>query len=698
MGTKKDKTDGTTTSSSGTKKKSSSSSSKTSTSTVNKSSSSNSSSKKKSSSSSSSKSSTTKESSNNNQINNNKKQQQDDDEDFEEKQFILRVPEDIADRIRQKLKSHTSKSSDKAQRVDLQMNLKFGDDLDILSFLQNARLQEEDLKIKRPEDISGYLSDIEYGIDKNRKGRFQIDNEILPCTLVDLPCHTEAYKSIDCQTYYKCGDVSQMIIVQKPSELDKDIQKSRLRRSRYYQQRSSSSKYRTIKRKSKDLVQTYTFEDGITPPTERILRHWNNQKLAVSRKDIRKMKEKYIQMLEEEDPNKVKIEILEYTSEQERLAAEEESSESSDSEAGSDSDEDSDESDIFDELNKQQDTLESISQQGNNAGMVPPQHQQGLTRSSSSQMMLEDVSSNASTTPVSIASSVTTPAPMSATSTNTNFIQFPSNVNNNTKNINNTMNAAGRKVTFASPPPGPGNTNQSLVPISNNSALMDESESDDEMSDEEDEVPTTTQQKQTNNMPLHINTSRTSTPMTTPSSTTPTSSATPSSMPTFAPSQAFIDVPPVSNEQPPLANTNNITTNASTGQQQIPTQQIFEEDTQSSEESEEGEDEDEEMFDINAPSQQTNVDVTSSAEYQSLLQQKAKIESEMQALGSQIASIRDSMSRAKNDIQRQRIQSNLSNFENRLQSKQDEISNVENQISAMVQQSSASSSSNVPPF
>ena len=316
------------------------------------------SSKKKSSSSSSKKKEKSSSKSEEKSSKSSKEIKEEEDDEFDEKQFILRVPEDVADKIRQKLKKGTSKSSDKAHRVNLNMNIKFGDDVDILQFLQSARMSEEDSKLHSngPEsDKNGYLSDVEYGIDKNRRGRFQLDKEVLPCTLVDLPTHVEAYKSIDCQTYYKCGDVSQMIVVQKPQELDKDLQKARQRRSRYYQQRNPSSKvhhhhHHEVKRKAKDLMISYCWEDGITPPMERVLRHWNSQKLDITRKDIKKMKEKYIQMLEEEDPTKVKIEILEYTSEQERLAAaEEESSSSSDSD--DDSDDDSEESDnMFDEV------------------------------------------------------------------------------------------------------------------------------------------------------------------------------------------------------------------------------------------------------------------------------------------------------------------------------------------------------------
>ncbi|EFC38579.1 predicted protein [Naegleria gruberi] len=307
----------------------------------------------------------------------------DNDDDFEEKQFVLRVPEDIAEKIRERIRKESKSSSEKAQRVGLDMSIKFGDDVDVLQFLQAARLTEEDVKVNtaRKEDLAnGYLSDIEYGIDKNRRGRFQFGDKILPCVLVDMPTHVEAYKSIDCQTYYKCGDVSQMILVQKPSDLEADIQKSRVKRNKCYQKNSNNKTHHhhhhdSKKRKTKDLLTSYLFEDGLTSPMERVLRHWNSQKLEITRKDIKKLKEKYIQMLEEEDPTKVKIEFVEYASEQERLAALHEEMSSSSSSDSSESDEDSDDSDnLFDELSANRKDVDSVNGDNgtNNLGSSTP--------------------------------------------------------------------------------------------------------------------------------------------------------------------------------------------------------------------------------------------------------------------------------------------------------------------------------------
>ncbi|KAG2379544.1 hypothetical protein C9374_006661 [Naegleria lovaniensis] len=337
----------------------------------------------------------------------------DEDDDFEEKQFILRVPEDIAEKIRQRLRkeSKDSKSSDKNHRIDLNMSIKFGDDVDILQFLQSARMTEEDKKIhKRDNDENGYLSDIEYGIDKNRRGRFQFEKQILPCTLVDLPTHIEAYKSVDCQTYYKCGDVSQMIVVQKPQDLESEFQKFRQKRTRFYMQKSHHH-HDPKKRKAKDLMTSYLMEDGISPSLARVLRHWNAQKIDITRKDIKKLKEKYIQMLEEEDPTKVKIEFIEYASEQERLAAMEEemSTSSSDSEA-SDSEEESDESDMFDEVsaNKKPDDAISTVSTGD----------QSKLSSAPSQPIMNDDSMSVTSAP----SSMSTPISQAVTTPNQPFV------------------------------------------------------------------------------------------------------------------------------------------------------------------------------------------------------------------------------------------------------------------------------------
>jgi transcription initiation factor TFIID subunit 7 len=69
-----------------------------------------------------------------------------------------------------------------------------------------------DSKIKKrevPESLSFVFSDA-------RKGQMKLDNETYATHLVDLPCITESYKTIDNKQFYKIADISQMLIVQDP--------------------------------------------------------------------------------------------------------------------------------------------------------------------------------------------------------------------------------------------------------------------------------------------------------------------------------------------------------------------------------------------------------------------------------------------------------------------------------------------------
>lgn len=89
------------------------------------------------------------------------------------KQLILRLPDELKDKMRERLKAETP-------------NL---DDIDI------SPVGEQGIKF-----------------------RFTIDKKTYPARLVNLPCVLETHKTNDNTTYFKSGDVGQMIIVYKDEE------------------------------------------------------------------------------------------------------------------------------------------------------------------------------------------------------------------------------------------------------------------------------------------------------------------------------------------------------------------------------------------------------------------------------------------------------------------------------------------------
>lgn len=120
------------------------------------------------------------------------------------------------------------------------------------------------------------VEEVQLEFNTERNAKFRIGKEIFDAKLVDLPCITEAYKSIDCMTYYKAGDVSQMIqVVEKPEEIEKIPDKS---------------------------------VSGLTPSTKNIYKHWEKDKLNITKEDIQNLVNEFIKK-EEEDLKDTTIEI-----------------------------------------------------------------------------------------------------------------------------------------------------------------------------------------------------------------------------------------------------------------------------------------------------------------------------------------------------------------------------------------------------
>jgi TATA-binding protein-associated factor Taf7 len=95
-------------------------------------------------------------------------------------------------------------------------------------YLHYDRPAESQFILRLPNSISSKLrgmlnsnsvKDIDIIFNDERNGILKFGKEEFKAKLVDLPCITEAYKSIDLMTYYKAGDISQMILVtENPKE------------------------------------------------------------------------------------------------------------------------------------------------------------------------------------------------------------------------------------------------------------------------------------------------------------------------------------------------------------------------------------------------------------------------------------------------------------------------------------------------
>jgi TATA-binding protein-associated factor Taf7 len=248
----------------------------------------------------------------------------------EESQFLLRLPNELAQRVSKMLQDHDY-SDNSTKAIELDVDLLFGDSPDVLKFLKEASKSTTN-------DEDGYISDVEYQKDKNRRGRFRINNEMYPCELVDLPCVVESYKTMDCQTYYKSGDVSQMILVKTQEQMDQELRRKKMN---YLSQSSTDKK---SKKKTKKRIIT-TFPSGLTPSTRNIFNHWESREIEVTKKDIADMVDQFMKLMEEEDTENVSIEIIEDNGETlpEELEAASSSDESDSDTDSSDSDDDEEE-------------------------------------------------------------------------------------------------------------------------------------------------------------------------------------------------------------------------------------------------------------------------------------------------------------------------------------------------------------------
>ena len=102
-----------------------------------------------------------------------------------ENNLILNVPEEIGEKI------HKLITEQKIEDKNSQNNQKNNYNIEII------------------ENPSESISNV----DNSRKMIFNFNGELHPITILDLPCHIEAEKTIDYKSYYKGADICQMMYV-----------------------------------------------------------------------------------------------------------------------------------------------------------------------------------------------------------------------------------------------------------------------------------------------------------------------------------------------------------------------------------------------------------------------------------------------------------------------------------------------------
>lgn len=80
--------------------------------------------------------------------------------------------------------------------------------LKILNFIQNGDTDSQNLLLELLQDMNDQMT-----LDESRKLVMKVEGELHPATLLDFPCVIESQKTMDYKTFYKAGDISQMLYV-----------------------------------------------------------------------------------------------------------------------------------------------------------------------------------------------------------------------------------------------------------------------------------------------------------------------------------------------------------------------------------------------------------------------------------------------------------------------------------------------------
>jgi len=84
---------------------------------------------------------------------------------------------------------------------------------------------EEQILLRVPPEVAknirkmmknNNLDGVEFYFTEERRGKFVIGGQEYNMTLCDLPCVVETHKTLDSRSYYKSGDIGQILLVEDP--------------------------------------------------------------------------------------------------------------------------------------------------------------------------------------------------------------------------------------------------------------------------------------------------------------------------------------------------------------------------------------------------------------------------------------------------------------------------------------------------
>eukprot|EP00818_Percolomonas_sp_WS_P002070 CAMPEP_0117439966 /NCGR_PEP_ID=MMETSP0759-20121206/2833_1 /TAXON_ID=63605 /ORGANISM="Percolomonas cosmopolitus, Strain WS" /LENGTH=486 /DNA_ID=CAMNT_0005231689 /DNA_START=34 /DNA_END=1494 /DNA_ORIENTATION=+ len=268
-------------------------------------------------------------------------------DDFIEQQYILRIPPELATRVQNLvIDAHQERLKEK-RRDATKRNHAAGSKSSSRRHSKPPSNAEPSLNVQFDSDRHGTLV-FSYTDPKNPDKTL---SESYECLIVDMPTVIESYKSLDLETYYKCGQVAKMVLVttdefeRKQRERMKHWiegdSKGRIRKEgvaasssssgnapflpphmqhqhlneqkkekereeqRNEQQRKQDNERR---RKQRELFERqseltpHIYHSGLTPSLQNIYEHWEKTKITVTKEEVdRMMQNYYVQMFDEKD-------------------------------------------------------------------------------------------------------------------------------------------------------------------------------------------------------------------------------------------------------------------------------------------------------------------------------------------------------------------------------------------------------------
>jgi transcription initiation factor TFIID subunit 7 len=169
-------------------------------------------------------------------------------------QFILRMPVIKQENGTYKLHKSTIALKELLEKVQSQ---------------QQEDNKNEDGSIEQVDPLKDRLF-IELNTE-TRKGRVKFDDEIFEARLVDLPCIIESLKTTDKKTFYKTGDICQMLVCRTQDDpwntSDEEQDQSKLNKLK-----KQVNQYYDPTNPALSHLRKYLWSHGITPPLKNVRR------------------------------------------------------------------------------------------------------------------------------------------------------------------------------------------------------------------------------------------------------------------------------------------------------------------------------------------------------------------------------------------------------------------------------------------